>query len=73
MMAQRSGQHIIGQNLTDEALRAEFLERPHATLALLGERGANSRTVKWRRSSRRIAGCGGVARNGSTRAFSAAG
>lgn len=38
-MAQRSVQHIIGQILTDEELRAEFLERPHATLALLGERG----------------------------------
>jgi hypothetical protein len=31
MMAQRSGQQIIGQILTDEELRAEFLERPHAT------------------------------------------
>lgn len=38
-MAQRIVQHIIGQILTDEELRAEFLERPHATLALLGERG----------------------------------
>jgi hypothetical protein len=38
-MAQRSVQHIIGQILTDEELRDEFLERPHATRALLGERG----------------------------------
>jgi hypothetical protein len=38
-MAQRSVQHIIGQILTDEELRDEFLERPHATLAVLGERG----------------------------------
>lgn len=38
-MAQRSVQYIIGQILTDEELRAEFLERPHATLALLSERG----------------------------------
>jgi hypothetical protein len=38
-MAQRSVQHIIGQILTDEELRDEFLERPHATLALLGGRG----------------------------------
>jgi hypothetical protein len=31
MMAQRSGPHVIGQIRTDEELRAEFLEGPHAT------------------------------------------
>jgi hypothetical protein len=31
MMAQRSGRHSIGQILTDEELRAESLDRPHAT------------------------------------------
>jgi hypothetical protein len=47
--------------LTNEELRAECLERPHATD---GEVDALVQT---------IAGCDGVARNGSTRAVSAAG
>jgi hypothetical protein len=38
-MAQRAVQLVIGQILTDEALRAEFLQRPTATLALLRDRG----------------------------------
>jgi hypothetical protein len=61
MLAQRSGQHIVAQILTDEELRAELLERPHATD---GEVDALVQT---------IADCGGVARNESTRAVSAAG
>ena len=31
MWAQRNGQNVVGQILTDEELRAELLERPHAT------------------------------------------
>jgi hypothetical protein len=38
-MAQRTVQLIIGQILTDEELRFEFLERPIETLASLRERG----------------------------------
>jgi hypothetical protein len=57
MMADRHHRQI----LTDEELRAEFLERPHATD---GEVDALVQT---------IAGCGAVARNGSTRTVSAAG
>jgi hypothetical protein len=46
MMAQQSGPHIVEQILTDEELRAEFLERPHA---MDGEVDAFVQT---------IAGCG---------------
>ena len=38
-MAQRTVQLIIGQILTDEEFRADFLERPRATLASLRDRG----------------------------------
>jgi hypothetical protein len=38
-MAQRTVQLIIGQILTDEEFRFEFLERPIETLASLRERG----------------------------------
>ena len=38
-MAQRVVQLIIGQILTDEEFRGEFLERPFDTLAALRERG----------------------------------
>jgi len=38
-MAQRTVQLIIGQILTDEEFRADFLERPLETLTSLRERG----------------------------------
>jgi hypothetical protein len=38
-MAQKTAQFIIGQLLTDEELRATFLDRPVETLAALRERG----------------------------------
>lgn len=38
-MAQRTVQLIIGQILTDEELRSDFLEWPIATLATLRDRG----------------------------------
>ena len=38
-MAQRNVQLIIGQILTDEEFRSDFLERPKETLAALRERG----------------------------------
>jgi hypothetical protein len=38
-MAQRTVQLIIGQILTDEELRSDFLEWPIATLAILRDRG----------------------------------
>jgi hypothetical protein len=38
-MAQKVVQFIIGQLLTDEELRASFLERPGDTLATLRDRG----------------------------------
>ena len=38
-MAQRTVQLIIGQILTDEEFRADFLERPIDTLRSLSERG----------------------------------
>ena len=38
-MAFRTAQLIIGQILTDEALRADFLTSPGTTLAALRERG----------------------------------
>jgi hypothetical protein len=58
MLAQRNGQNVVGQILTDEELRAEFLGRPHATH---GELDALVQTSP--------AG----ARNGSIRGVSAAG
>lgn len=38
-MAQRTVQLIIGQILTDEELRSDFLERPLATLTAWRDRG----------------------------------
>ena len=38
-MAQRTVQWIIGQILTDEAFRSEFLERPIDTLRSLRDKG----------------------------------
>jgi hypothetical protein len=38
-MAQRTVQLIIGQILTDEEFRSDFLERPTETLASLRDRG----------------------------------
>jgi len=38
-MAQKTVQLIIGQILTDEELRSDFLERPRATLTSLRDRG----------------------------------
>ena len=38
-MAQRNVQLIIGQILTDEEFRSDFLERPMETLASLRDRG----------------------------------
>ena len=38
-MAQKTVQLIIGQILTDEELRSDFLERPLAMLTSLRERG----------------------------------
>jgi hypothetical protein len=38
-MAQRTVQLIIGQILTDEEFRSEFLQRPIETLASLRDRG----------------------------------
>lgn len=38
-MAQKTVQFIIGQILTDEELRLNFLERPTGTLLALKERG----------------------------------
>ena len=40
-MAQRTAQLIIGQILTDEEFRADFLERPLETLTSLRERGVD--------------------------------
>ena len=38
-MAQRNVQLIVGQILTDEEFRSDFLERPMETLASLRDRG----------------------------------
>ena len=40
-MAQKNVQLIIGQILTDEEFRADFLERPLETLTSLRERGVD--------------------------------
>jgi hypothetical protein len=45
MTAQRSGQHITGQILTDEELPAEFLERAPATLGLAGGKSDSRETI----------------------------
>ena len=45
-MAQRTVQLIIGQILTDEEFRSEFLERPIETLRSLRERGVELTNVE---------------------------
>jgi hypothetical protein len=45
-MAQRNVQLVIGQILTDEQFRSDFLERPLATLASLRDRGFELTTVE---------------------------
>jgi hypothetical protein len=45
-MAQKNVQLIIGQILTDEEFRSDFLERPMETLAALRERGVELTKVE---------------------------
>ena len=45
-MAQRTVQLIIGQILTDEEFRSDFLERPLETLLSLRERGVELTNVE---------------------------
>jgi hypothetical protein len=45
-MAQRTVQLIIGQILTDEEFRSDFLERPIETLQSLRERGLELTNVE---------------------------
>ena len=45
-MAQRTVQLIIGQILTDEELRSDFLEQPIETLTSLCDRGFELTTVE---------------------------
>ena len=45
-MAQRNVQLIIGQLLTDEEFRSDFLERPLETLRSLRERGVELTDVE---------------------------
>jgi hypothetical protein len=45
-MAQRTVQLIIGQILTDEEFRSDFLERPSDTLRSLRERGVELTNVE---------------------------
>jgi hypothetical protein len=45
-MAQRTVQLIIGQILTDEEFRSDFLERPIETLRSLRERGVELTNVE---------------------------
>ena len=45
-MAQRNVQLIIGQILTDEEFRSDFLERPTEILASLRDRGFELTTVE---------------------------
>ena len=71
-MAQRNVQLIIGQILTDEEFRSDFLERPMETLASLRERGFELTNWKWTRWPGRIVGSGRLGRSGSTQAFSGA-
>jgi hypothetical protein len=46
IMAQRTVQLIIGQILTDEEFRSNFLERPSEILESLRERGVELTTVE---------------------------
>ena len=70
-MAQRTVQLIIGQILTDEEFRSDFLERPIETLTSLREGASSSRPLKSTPSPGQIAGSGRLGRSGSTRDFSA--
>jgi hypothetical protein len=45
-MSQRTVQFIIGQILTDEEFRANFLEQPTATLTALRDRGIELTSVE---------------------------
>ena len=45
-MSQRTVQFIIGQILTDEEFRANFLEQPAATLTALRDRGIELTNVE---------------------------
>jgi hypothetical protein len=45
-MAQRTVQLIIGQILTDEEFRSDFLERPLETLTSLRDRGVDLTNVE---------------------------
>jgi hypothetical protein len=72
-MAPKTVRLIVGQILTDEELRAKFLERPLETLASLHDMDSTSPPPRWMRSRERIAGCGDRGRSGSTRGFNAAG
>ena len=70
-MAQRTVQLIVGQILTDEEFRSDFLERPIETLASLRDRGFELTNVEVERSPGPIAASGRLVRSGSTGAFSA--
>jgi hypothetical protein len=70
-MAQRTVQLIVGQILTDEEFRSDFLERPIETLTSLRRRASSSREWKWTRSSGPTAGSGRWVPSGSTGVFSA--
>ena len=53
-MAQKNVQLIIGQILTDEEFRSDFLERPMETLAALRERGVELTRVEIEQVARRL-------------------
>ena len=60
-MAHRTVQLIIGQILTDEEFRSDFLERPIATLASLRDRGLELTNIEvdaLARTDRRLWRCG---------------
>jgi hypothetical protein len=60
-MAQRTVQLIIGQILTDEEFRADFLDRPTQTLEALRDRGFDLTAVEvdaLTRTDRRLWGIG---------------
>jgi hypothetical protein len=70
-MAQRTVQLIIGQILTDEEFRSDFLERLMETLTSLRDRGFELTNIEVTPSLGQIAGSGRLVRSGSTRDFSA--
>ena len=57
-MAQRTVQLIIGQILTDEEFRSDFLERPLETLTSLREKGVDLTHVEIDALVKRIAASG---------------